>query len=189
MCSGHPKVHFGTIVEGSWGRRGGRVLGGSSGLPHYLVTPFTRGHASWRSSQITVLQVIPHHCLVPSSVLTTFKGCILCLRVYIRTRFTLFWLLSMVAFSVYEYIRTRFTLFWPLSRVAFSVLEYIRTRYTPVLTTLKGCILCLRVSKNTLYSVLTTLKGCIHCLRVYIRTRFILFWPLSKVAFSVFECI
>ena len=39
LCSGHPKVHFGTIVEGSWGGGGGGggVLGGSSGLPHYCT--------------------------------------------------------------------------------------------------------------------------------------------------------
>ena len=35
LCLGHPKVHFGTIVEGSWGGGGGGVLGGSSGLLHY----------------------------------------------------------------------------------------------------------------------------------------------------------
>ena len=41
LCSGHPKVHFGTIVEGSWrgmggggGGGGGGVHGGSSGLSH-----------------------------------------------------------------------------------------------------------------------------------------------------------
>ena len=40
MWSGHPKVHFGTIVEGSWveagvggGGGGGGGHGGSSGLP------------------------------------------------------------------------------------------------------------------------------------------------------------
>ena len=35
LCSGHPKVHFGTIVEGSW--RGEGVHGGSSGPSHYNV--------------------------------------------------------------------------------------------------------------------------------------------------------
>ena len=36
LCSGHPKVRFGTIVEGSWSGRGeGGMLGGSSGLCHY----------------------------------------------------------------------------------------------------------------------------------------------------------
>ena len=35
LCSGHPKVHFGTIVEGSWGRGGGGVHGRSTGLPDY----------------------------------------------------------------------------------------------------------------------------------------------------------
>ena len=34
LCSGHPKVHFETILEGSGG--GGGVHGGSSGLPHYV---------------------------------------------------------------------------------------------------------------------------------------------------------
>ena len=35
LCSGHPKVHFGTIVEGSWG--GGRgVHGRSPGLHDYI---------------------------------------------------------------------------------------------------------------------------------------------------------
>ena len=34
---GHPKVHFGTIVEGSWGGGGGGGMHGrSSGLSHYL---------------------------------------------------------------------------------------------------------------------------------------------------------
>ena len=36
LCSGHPKVHFGTIVEGSWGEGGGLgggVHGRSPGLP------------------------------------------------------------------------------------------------------------------------------------------------------------
>ena len=28
LCSGHPKVHFGTIVEGSWGGGGGGGGGG-----------------------------------------------------------------------------------------------------------------------------------------------------------------
>ena len=32
LCSGHPKVHFGTTVEGSWRGRG--VHGESSGLSH-----------------------------------------------------------------------------------------------------------------------------------------------------------
>ena len=27
LCSGHPKVHFGTIVEGSWGGGGGCTVG------------------------------------------------------------------------------------------------------------------------------------------------------------------
>ena len=38
LCSGHPKVHFGTIVEGSWGGEGGGgVLGRSPGLPDYKI--------------------------------------------------------------------------------------------------------------------------------------------------------
>ena len=42
LCSGHPKVHFGTIVEGSWGR----VLGGS-GLCHYMAMGDGNGHSNW----------------------------------------------------------------------------------------------------------------------------------------------
>ena len=41
LCSRHPKVHFGTIVEGTYGRRrgvGGGVHGRSSGLPGLLCT-------------------------------------------------------------------------------------------------------------------------------------------------------
>ena len=37
LCSGHPKVHFGTIVEGSWAcvcvGGGGRCTGGGGGGP------------------------------------------------------------------------------------------------------------------------------------------------------------
>ena len=33
--SGHPEVHFGTIVEGSWGEGGGGMHGRSPGLPDY----------------------------------------------------------------------------------------------------------------------------------------------------------
>ena len=31
LCSGHPKVHFGTIVVGSWGDGGGGGVGGGEG--------------------------------------------------------------------------------------------------------------------------------------------------------------
>ena len=38
LCSGHPKVHFWTIVQGGWGGGwgGGRVHSRSSGLPDYM---------------------------------------------------------------------------------------------------------------------------------------------------------
>ena len=42
LCSGHPKVHFGTAVEVSWGGGGGgggEVHSRSSELPDYLVKP------------------------------------------------------------------------------------------------------------------------------------------------------
>ena len=35
LCSGHPKVHFGTIVEGSWGTGGGG--GGGGGGARWLL--------------------------------------------------------------------------------------------------------------------------------------------------------
>ena len=42
LCSGHPKVHFGTIAEGSWeGGGGGGVHGGSSELSHFTARAFS----------------------------------------------------------------------------------------------------------------------------------------------------
>ena len=41
LCLGHPKVHFGTIVEGSWGRGGGReecTVGPPGSLTMYAGT-------------------------------------------------------------------------------------------------------------------------------------------------------
>ena len=42
LCSGHPKIHFGTIVEGSW-KGGGGGGGGTVGPPGSLTkcTSFT----------------------------------------------------------------------------------------------------------------------------------------------------
>ena len=36
LCSGHPKVNFGTLVVGSWGREGG-VGGGGGGAQGVLL--------------------------------------------------------------------------------------------------------------------------------------------------------
>ena len=48
MCSGHPKVHFGTIVEGSWGK--GCTVGPPGSL---TMTDICDNHGMlWTSSAI-----------------------------------------------------------------------------------------------------------------------------------------
>ena len=87
LCSGDSKVHFGTIVEGSWGGGGGGggvrgVLGGSSGLPRYSsfkaynefqdVLNMSLNKFRAKNPRSQVLSKCVCLCFTPSSVLFVF---------------------------------------------------------------------------------------------------------------------
>ena len=68
LCSGHPKVYFGTIVEGSYGRGGG---GGCTGGPLIFLTKKI-------TSCFTTCVVVCNNWL--SLSYTKYKVCFLCCR-------------------------------------------------------------------------------------------------------------
>ena len=59
LCSGHPKVHFGTIVEGSWGGGGGCTVGPPGSLTikdcdrkSELLDPSLLSSARWLTEHV-----------------------------------------------------------------------------------------------------------------------------------------